>query len=859
MKEIVLQAEELAAESGTQVSSGYMLLAMIRSPGTTAKLLTMKGLSETKVRSHLREMKEEPSGTVNALREKALQVAAPFQASEPSALHLLTAMASMTDCHAFEILEKLVSDVPSIRIQALRCLTSVTAERGVAGDRVPSVATGQTEALPLHNELQSLSPNPAPMKSAVPTSAYRENVALTERRPADSPIRLGGLRARELIDMGRDLERKQRKQRAMQLTTPEALISTTKEAVGLDIPVVEEVPRTSEMKISPTEKSATELEFPADKFPLLSSIGRNLTKAAFDGQLDEIIGRTQEMERMTDVLNKRRANSPCLVGPAGVGKTAIVEGLALRLSRSEVPGLEERVIIEIRPADLLAGTSVRGALSERLSQLRAEVVDSGGRAILFLDEIHALLGSNDGAEAIQELKTALGRGELPCIAATTNEEYARQIEVDSALARRFTPVEVSEPSESDAVLILEGVEPAYRDHHDVEFSPEALSAAVKLSSRYVNDRALPDKAIALMDLAGARARRSGAEKVEASDVAHVLASQIDVPVERLAASDHERLLNLETELAANIVGHRHVLAALGETLRRNAAGFRTGRPIGSFLFLGSTGVGKTETAKALADFLFPGGGAMVRLDMSEFSEGHAVARLIGAPPGYIGHEEGGQLTQAVRRRPYCLVLLDEVEKAHPDVLKVLLQVLDDGRLTDGMGRTIPFENTVVVMTSNLGSDLRVHRRHVGFGAARQSDAVVDVTQSILTAVREAMPPELWNRIDEPLVFEPLEKEEVAQIAEMMLRHVSRQLHEEHEIAIEIGEGAIDALIAAGGYDPDLGARPMRRTVQRLVEGPVARMVLQGEVQPRDIVEISGDGSELSISVTNERLVAADKG
>ncbi|MCP4678389.1 MAG: ATP-dependent Clp protease ATP-binding subunit [Deltaproteobacteria bacterium] len=856
MKEIIVQAEELAKESGTQVSSGYMLLAMIRSPGTAAKLLTMKGLSETKVRNQLREMKEESPGTINSLFEKALQVASPFQASEPSALHLLTAMASMTDCHAFKILDKLVADVPSIRIQALRCLTSVTAERGAVGDRIPSAAAGQIEALPLHGELRSLSPNSTPLRNTVPASAQK-NLSLTERRPADSPLRLGGLRARELIEMGRDLERKQRKQRAMQLTIPGAQTTTREEEIALDIPAVEEAPRTPARKTSPIEQPVAMLELPKDRFPLLSSIGRNYTKAAFDGQLDEIIGRTQEMERMADVLNKRRANSPCLVGPAGVGKTAIVEGLALRLSQGEVPGLEERVIIEIRPADLLAGTSVRGALSERLSQLRAEVVDSRGRVILFFDEIHALLGSNDGAEAIQELKTALGRGELPCIAATTNEEYARQIEVDSALARRFTPVEVSEPSESDAIRILEGVEPAYREHHDVEFSSEALSAAVKLSSRYINDRALPDKAIALMDLAGARARRSGAEKVEASDVAHVLASQIDVPFERLAASDHERLLNLETELAANIIGHRHVLSALGETLRRNAAGFRTGRPIGSFLFLGSTGVGKTETAKALANFLFPGGGAMVRIDMSEFSEGHAVARLIGAPPGYIGHEEGGQLTQAVRRRPYCLVLLDEVEKAHPDVLKVLLQVLDDGRLTDGMGRTVPFENTVIVMTSNLGSDLRVHRRHVGFGAARKTDAVIDVTQSILTAVREAMPPELWNRIDEPLVFEPLEKEEVAQIAEMMLRNVSNQLHEEHGIAIELGEGAIDALITAGGYDPDLGARPMRRTVQRLVEGPVARMVLAGDVLPGDIVEVSGDADGISLSVTNECLAAAD--
>jgi ATP-dependent Clp protease ATP-binding subunit ClpC len=451
-------------------------------------------------------------------------------------------------------------------------------------------------------------------------------------------------------------------------------------------------------------------------------------------------------------------------------------------------------------------------------------------------------------EAIQELKTALGRGELPCIATTTDKEYERYIENDSALARRFTVIEVEEPSEEEAIQIIEGVGPAYGRHHKVEFTRGALKSAVRLSARYLHERALPDKAIALLDLAGARARRRMASKVESTDMEHVLARQLGVPPERITSSDQDRLLNLEVELSRRVIGHGHVLASLGETLRRNAAGFRSGRPIGSFLFLGPTGVGKTETAKALEEFMFPGGGGMIRLDMSEFSEAHAVARLIGAPPGYVGHEEGGQLTQAVRRHPYSLILLDEIEKAHPDVLKVLLQVLDEGRLTDGLGKTVNLENTIIIMTSNLGSDLRIHRRQVGFGAARETQEIEDVSAQILEAVRAALPPELWNRIDEPLVFAPLEREQIAEIARLMLEQVAEQVLEEHEIVFRVGDGTVETLIRRGGYDPDLGARPMRRTIQSLIEGPISKMILTGEAKRGDAMTAVGQDDDLSLVI-----------
>ncbi|MCP4680354.1 MAG: ATP-dependent Clp protease ATP-binding subunit, partial [Deltaproteobacteria bacterium] len=846
MKEIIARAADISAKNNNCLDTGYLLLAMITEHGTVAKLLKLQGLTETKIKNHLRDLNDEPSDLWLDVTKKAQHIADTFRVRDPSPLHLLAAVAGFKSSRAVGVFEKFNLDAMAIHTTALRCLTGITGEHNFEDARDTCPPVYRSEALPLAEELQTLSSSQAIEHPAPPRREYHQ---LGNSHKQATPQ--NGLRAKQLIEMGRELEQKQRKKRATQLTTRQAQPSPLQDGIASATPFEKEPPPTSVGPVRHILPIAQDFELLADQFPLLSSIGRNLSGEAHQGKLDEIIGRSREMERMTDILNKRRANSPCLVGPAGVGKTAIVEGLALKLSRGEAPELGDRVIIELRPADLLSGTSVRGALSERLGQLQKEVADSDGRVILFFDEIHALLCSNDGADAIQELKTALGRGELPCIAATTDEEYIQRIEVDPALARRFTPVEVNEPNESDAIRILEGVEPVYRSHHDVEFSTEALTAAVRLSMRYINERALPDKAIALLDLAGARARRGDKKKVEAADVAHILAEQLDVPIERLAANNYERLLNLEEELAQHIVGHRHVLAALGETLRRNAAGFRSGRPIGSFLFLGPTGVGKTETAKALADFLFPGGSAMVRLDMSEFSEAHAVARLIGAPPGYIGHEEGGQLTRAVRRRPYCLVLLDEVEKAHQDVLKVLLQILDDGRLTDGLGRTVTFENTVIVMTSNLGSNLRTHRRHVGFGAARKTEEMGDLTESILSSVREVMPPELWNRIDDPLVFQPLDRNEVALVASLMLKHISEQLHKEHDVMIQLGDGAIEALIAAGGYDPDLGARPMRRTIQRLVEGPVAHMVLSGDALAGDTVNVTGAGGDLLFEIERE--------
>ncbi|MBW2276102.1 MAG: ATP-dependent Clp protease ATP-binding subunit [Deltaproteobacteria bacterium] len=858
--DIKRRAGELSADPAIPPSTGHLLLAILEGSSTAARTLSLRGLSETKVRSGIREAGPESPQALREVEDKAAQYANSLGGRSPSSLHILAALATVRECQAHQILKDAGLNTDVIRNQALRCLTNgFTREHGApteepsdANDRLrPGHPFVSRDALPLPQQLHI---PPASDRAGAsrplgqPTSPASSESELEPSRPIK--LRRG---------LGLNLEQAQRKLREKRIPEPEPLPIQPFDDQALETTPLEASPIEEQQLIVAPEplpvrvpETTTVFDLSPRDFPLLSNIGRNLTLEAEAGKLDGIVGREHETEQMSDILNKRRANSPCLIGPPGVGKTAVVEGLALRVVHGEVLGLEDRVIIEIRPGDLLSGTSLRGALSERLAEMRAEVSAARGQVILFFDEFHSLLASNDGAEAIQELKEALGRGELPCIAATTRTEYTRQIEADPALARRFTTVEVAEPSEDEAVAILAGLEPLYSDHHQVSFAPDSLSAAVQLSTRYVPDRALPDKALALLDLAGARARRRGATDVFRSDVAQVLAEQIGVPTERLTIGDRERLLEIEGDLGQRVVGHHHVLAALGETLRRNAAGFRTGRPIGSFLFLGPTGVGKTETAKALADLLFPGDNSMVRLDMTEFSEAHAVARLVGAPPGYVGHEDGGQLTEAVRRRPYCLVLLDEIEKAHREVIQILLQVLDDGRLTDSKGRTVVLENAVIVMTSNLGADMRqigMRKKKVGFGAGPSEPEPSDVTDAILESARGALPAELWNRIDEPLVFAPLNREQISSIAEMMIARVSTQLHKEHGITLDAAPEAIEALLDAGGYDSELGARPMRRTIQRLIEGPIAKLVLADELPDAAVVTIGvGDDGQLRFDV-----------
>jgi ATP-dependent Clp protease ATP-binding subunit ClpC len=619
------------------------------------------------------------------------------------------------------------------------------------------------------------------------------------------------------------------------------------------------------------------------QFPWLCAHGRNLSLLAAQGQLDAAIGREREVEEVLDILGKRRANNPVLVGEPGVGKTAIVEGLARRLI--DLAGTEpspaasvlsdERVLVELDVAGLVAGTALRGSFSERLIGIKDEVRRADGRVVVFIDELHMLIGAGATAEgpqdAANELKAALARGEFPCIGATTHDEFRKHIQGDPALERRFVPVLVREPSPRAAREILEGAIGRYEEHHAVRFLAGALEAAAHLSARYVRDRFLPDKAFAAIDLAGSRARREGRAEVGRDDVARAVARMAGLPEERLLAPDGDRFLTLERRLADRIVGHETQLARVARALRRNYAGFSTQRPLASFLFLGPSGVGKTETARALASELFPTapgddsapGGALVRIDLSEYSEAHGASRLTGAPPGYVGYGEGGQLTEAVRRKPASVVLLDEAEKAHPSVLQLLLQILDEGMLSDGRGRRVDFSAAVVIVASNSGAAAFAGggARAVGFGAGQAAAAAAPVdpdaatqppgpaehpqARRALEQARAAFPAELWARFDERLVFAPLSREEVGRVAALLLADSSSRLWRERRIAFRTGPGLVEHLIAAGGYEASLGARPMRQTIERLVESPLADQILAGRVRPgeRLLALAEGQGVE----------------
>jgi ATP-dependent Clp protease ATP-binding subunit ClpC len=617
------------------------------------------------------------------------------------------------------------------------------------------------------------------------------------------------------------------------------------------------VPPTPPPATSPSVEQRFQLD--PQRFPLLSELGQNLTLAAARGELDPVVGRDDVIEQTLDVLAKREGNNPCLVGVSGVGKTSVVRGLAQRIAEGrDVQALDDRVVIQIPIGELVAGTAVRGALAGRIAQIRKEVLAARGRVVLFFDEIHQLFLGEAAEEISSELKLSLSRGELPCIGATTSEEFQKAIGHDAALSRRFGLVEVEEPSREDAFLILEALRPRLEQHHRVSYDKEALAAGVAWSIRYLPGRALPDKAVSILDLAGARTRRRGKQEVKAEAVAEVVAELSDMPVERLLESDGDRMLRLEEILSDRVVGHGAQIARIARILRRNAAGLGSRRPIGTFLLLGPTGVGKTETAKAIAEVLFHCESAMTRLDLSEFSEAHAVARLIGAPPGYVGHEAGGQLTEAVRRRPYQVILLDELEKAHPDVLTTFLGVFDEGRLTDGRGRLVDFTNTVILMTSNLGAEVlgQASKRRVGFGGGEPA-SVDDVTSKIVAAARGALAPELYNRIDEVLVFAPLSRDDVREIARRLLDGVSASLLAQRGVELSYSADLVEYLMDAGGFEPTLGARPMKRTIARLLEAPLAERILRGELPRGSLLLVGVEDGELGIDVLDRRAPAAE--
>lgn len=609
-----------------------------------------------------------------------------------------------------------------------------------------------------------------------------------------------------------------------------------------------------------TAKSDYEDQKNAPQGGILAQYGRNLSQEVKNGKIDPVIGREPEIERVVQILGRRTKSNPILLGEPGVGKTAIAEGLAQRIHNGDIPELlQDKQVIALDMGSLLAGTRFRGDFEERLKGVVEEVRKSGN-IILFIDEIHTLVGAGSmgGAmDASNLLKPALARGELQCLGATTLDEYKRHIERDAALERRFQPVMVGEPTKEQAIEILRGLKATYEDFHQVKYAQKAIEAAVNLSSRYINDRFLPDKAIDLLDEAGSRTHlryslqsTSPAEVreesplinpeslipvVDAEEIAQIVAAWTGIPVTQLTETESESLLNLEYQLHERIIGQQEAVNAVSRAIRRARVNLKNpNRPIASFIFAGPTGVGKTELTKALAKLLFGSESSMIRLDMSEFMESHTVSKLIGAPPGYIGYNEGGQLTEAVRRQPYRVVLFDEIEKAHPDVFNLLLQLLEDGHLTDSQGRRVDFKNTLIIMTSNIGSKV-IEKGGNSLGFEIADDFAQSRYQQISNRVTEELKqyfrPEFLNRLDEIIVFRQLTREEVTQIADILIADLAKQLTEKG-ISVEV-TAAFKDLVINEGYDPSYGARPLRRALTRRLEDSLAVAMLSGKVNSGD--------------------------
>ena len=741
-------------------------------------------------------------------------------------------------------------------------------------------------------------------------------------------------RAHEIVTFAADEARKmQRKTVGTEhlllglLRNEDILASQILQNIGIDLPTARaavlkkfgiEEPKQRRSK-KQSVKKVTGQSAPPKGTPTLDALARDLTQQAQEGKLDPIIGREREVRRIIQILSRRTKNNPVLVGEPGVGKTAIAEGIAQQIVSGEVPPiLQGKRLMTLDMGSLVAGTKYRGEFEERMKKIINEIYHDGN-VILFIDELHTLIGAGSAEGAVDAsnlLKPALARGELQTIGATTQDEYQKHIERDAALERRFASVKIEQPTPEETIAILEGIKPAYEQHHDVTFDDETLTAAVKLSSRYITDRFLPDKAIDLIDEAAAKviidssqatgslgkerqrlqmlnqqkeqaiqeqnfeqaaeyrhqeikqqrkvkrllqkeqAAGSQQQLVTPEDVADVVSQWTGIPVNELQQEESERLLNLETLLHERVIGQDEAVKAVAKAIRRARSGLKDpNRPIGSFLFLGPTGVGKTELAKTLAEAMFSSEDHLIRVDMSEFMEKHNTSRLIGSPPGYVGHDEGGQLTEKIRQNPYSVVLLDEVEKAHPDVFNLLLQVLDDGQITDGKGRLVDFKNTVIIMTSNLGATALRDEKTVGFGASDSWSDYEAMKARVLEELKNEFRPEFINRVDESIVFHSLDQQHLNEIVELLSEDIVGRLAEMN-IDLKITHTAID-VIAEAGYNPEYGARPLKRAIQTELEDRLSDALLAGDVIPGDKVTIGARSGEIYLKV-RERTASEEK-
>ena len=822
LREIIRESQRLAIDTQRRWGTMHLLLAFFVSERNRAReILQLCRVELDQILKKLEKRRktiEEPT-LVNSVLRKAEELTRRTGHTRVNTLHLFTALCRTPDCLCYKLLVDVGADPGRLRSVAMRNISEGRPRASM--NQSARADTQEPESLAVLAPLADPSSSSSPFENPFAETEVPRNIVVEAPDPPQ--------------------KKSSPKTKKAKKTTPPPAETT---------PEVEPDPA---------------FELDPDEYPILTSMGRNLSQLVAQGKVDPAIGRDREVELLLDVLLKRRSNNPLLIGEPGVGKTAIVEGLAQRLQTlAESDPMRGAILIEIPISSLDAGTQLRGAFTERMQGLMDEVAQADGNIVIFFDEIHLLMGTGAGDGALDAgnvLKSALARGHFPCIGATTVVEYTRTIERDTALARRFTTVYVAEPDTEAAIAMLQGVLQKYANHHGVEYEDDVAEVAVALSRRYIPERSLPDKAIALIDKAGSKARRAGRTVVDQEDIANVVASLTDIPASKILVTDQERLLDMEEHLSDHIVGHDSEIHALSRVIRRNFAGFRSRRPVGSFILLGPTGVGKTETARVLARYFFQKADALQRFDMSEYGDRTSVNKLIGAPAGYEGHDEIPSLTRAVWKRPHQVLLFDEVDKSDPSLWPIFLQMLDEGTVEDRRGVRLDFRESIIIMTTNLGANtLRSSDRGIGF-SARDSEMPGDqrkmqrerMRDRVLEEARKHLPPELWARFDARMVYLPLEADELRRVAEMLVAEQSAILDQERGIQLRIDPEALDyILLVAGKADTRDGARSLRRVIEEHLVDSVAQYLLRNTVRAGTLLSIRLTGEKLNVdTVTSD--------
>ena len=854
-RNLVAHAQDMARGSKAPTTTVHYLLSAFVTQCKARQLLNDSGVDECRVLETFRDMprRDEPTRVLDEVHEQARVLADSSGSDEVDSTVLLASLLRVRRSLASRVLRRAGISLPELRAHVIGQLT-FGVDRA-SSSHVRSAETGLSSRTKPGNRA-SKRHRIEPMV----VGARRSSVAGVDTIPKRATQRQKE-RSIDLLHPEIGIAKSRSggvSERSPAPSEPASAVlrPTDSTAEGSSVAPAGEATQAQRSPVAKAPVASSALDrFVLDpaEYPTLCELGRNLTRAGQEGEIEPIIGRELLIDAVIDVLMMRQVNNPCLVGEAGVGKTAIAEGLAVKLAgqKDKYGRLGEAIIVELQVSSLLVGTSYRGAFSERMRKLREEVAKADGRIIIFMDEIHTIMGAGAGdgpLDAANDLKTALSRGKFPLIGATTRVEYRRHIEKDPAMERRFQVVDVPEPDVDEATAILAGVAPTYAQHHGLPYGHEAIRSAVHLAKRFITDRCLPGKAIAVLDCAGAQARRRRKKQVMADDVARAVHVLTQVPMDRLLSDERSRIRNLADDLNKHIIGQKRAMARIARRVQRNYAGFSADRPLASFLFAGSAAVGKTETARVLARALFMVDDALVRFDMSEYSDSHSTSRLIGSPPGYVGHQQPGLLSEAVHKRPYRVLLFDDIDRAAPEVLALVQQVLDSGRITDNQGSVLDMRNCIIVLTTNQGAELLLagsRPRPIGFGAPSKTvDPTEDVDAALFARVRKRLPDEFWSRIDEAISFYPLDDVSIRAVIRRNVQESSERLYSARLIRVVADDSVIDWLFGIDDLDPSLGVRPLRARVEEKVEAFLSSRVLDGQLQPGSAIRLFVQDNEL---------------